>query len=114
MEECLYASIAKPGSELVKDILKNMGTSHVTLLVLLDVSAAFHTVERNEQAAFKTVSVSSIRAGDVDVTTVHSAKNLGSWFDSHLDMATYVAKTCSSAFFQYLTQATRVQYNMFT
>ena len=45
MEERLYASIAKPGSELVNDILKNMGTSHVTLLVLLDVSAAFDTVD---------------------------------------------------------------------
>ena len=45
MEDCLYASIAKPGSELVNDILKNMGTSHVTLLVLLDVSAAFDTVD---------------------------------------------------------------------
>ena len=47
MEECLYASIAKPGSEfeLVNDILKNMGMSHVTLLILLDVSAAFDTVD---------------------------------------------------------------------
>ena len=45
------------------------------------------------------VSVSNIRAGDVDVITVHLAKNLGSWFDSHMDMATHTAKTCSSAFF---------------
>ena len=59
------------------------------------------------------VSVSSIRAVDVDLITVHSAKNLGSWFDSHMDMATHIAKTCNSAFFQYLTQDTRVKYNMF-
>ena len=30
------------------------------------------------------VSVSSIRVGDVDVIPVYSAKNLGSWFDSHV------------------------------
>ena len=46
------------------------------------------------------VSVSSIMAGDVDVITVYSAKNLGSWFESHMDMATHTAKTWSSAFFQ--------------
>ena len=45
------------------------------------------------------VSVSSIRVGDVDVITVYLAKNLGSWFDSHRDMATHITKTCGSAFF---------------
>ena len=42
------------------------------------------------------VSVSSIRVGDVDVIPVYSAKNLGSWFDSHMDMATHITKTCGS------------------
>ena len=45
------------------------------------------------------VSVSSIKIGDVDVIPICSAKNLGSWFDSHLDMATHKTKTCCSAFF---------------
>ena len=45
------------------------------------------------------VSVSSIRIGDVDVIPGYSAKNLGSWFDSHMDMATHITKTCGSAFF---------------
>ena len=45
------------------------------------------------------VSVSTIRVGDVDVIPVHSARNLGSWFDSHKDMATHITKTCGSAFF---------------
>ena len=35
------------------------------------------------------VSVSSISVGDVDVIPVHSAKNLGSWFDLHTDMDTH-------------------------
>ena len=45
------------------------------------------------------VSVSNIRVGDVDVIPVYSAKNLCSWFDSHIDMATHITKTCRSAFF---------------
>ena len=45
------------------------------------------------------VSVSSIRVGDVDVIPVYSAKNLGSWFDSHMDMATHITETCGSGFF---------------
>ena len=45
------------------------------------------------------VSVNSIRLGDVDVIPVYSAKNLGTWFDSHMDMATHITKTCGSAFF---------------
>ena len=45
------------------------------------------------------MSVSSIRVGDVDVIPVRSPKNLGSWFDSHMDMATHITKTCGSAFF---------------
>ena len=38
-------------------------------------------------------SVSSIRVGDVDVIPVYSAKNLGSWFETHIDMATHITKT---------------------
>ena len=45
------------------------------------------------------MSVSSIRVGDVDVIPVHPTKNLGSLFDSHMDMATHTTKTCASAFF---------------
>ena len=45
------------------------------------------------------VSVCSVRVGDVDVIPVHSAKNLGSWFDSHVNMATHITKTCGSPFF---------------
>ena len=48
------------------------------------------------------VSVSSIRVGDVGVLPVHLEKNLGSWFDSHMDMATHITKTCGSAAFFYL------------
>lgn len=39
----MHPLLEKPGPELVNDILMNMDISHVTLLVLLDVSAAFDT-----------------------------------------------------------------------
>ena len=45
------------------------------------------------------VSVSSIRVGDVDVIPAYSAKNLGSWFVSHMDMATHITRTHGSPFF---------------
>ena len=40
----MHPLLTKPGPELVNDILMNVDISHVTLLVLLDVSAAFDTV----------------------------------------------------------------------
>ena len=123
----MHPLLKKPGPELVNDILMSMDISHVTFLVVLDVGAASDTVDpsiffpfvrswmindklmlKNDNTVFpgigtskqlSKVSVISIRAGDDDVITVHSAKNLGSWFDSHMDMATHTAETCSSAFF---------------
>ena len=41
----MHPLLKKPGPELVNYILINMGMSHVTLLVLLDASAAFDTVD---------------------------------------------------------------------
>ena len=41
----MHPLLKKPGPELVNDILMNIDISHVTLLVLLDVSAAFDTVD---------------------------------------------------------------------
>ena len=41
------------------------------------------------------MSVSSIKVGDVDVVPYTRQKNLGPWFDSHMDMATHITKTCT-------------------
>ena len=43
------------------------------------------------------VSINSIKIGEANVATVSSARNLGAWFDSHLDMSTHISKTCVSA-----------------
>ena len=66
-------------------------------LMLNDDKTEFLVIGTRKQLS--KVSVSSIRVGDVDVIPVHSTKNLGSWFDSHMDMATHITKTCGSAFF---------------
>ena len=41
----------------------------------------------------------SIRVGDSDIHPVPIARNLGSWFDSRLSMATHITKICSSSFY---------------
>ena len=45
------------------------------------------------------VSVDKIKIGQAEVSPVSSVRNLGTWFDSHLDMLTHVSKTCASAFY---------------
>ena len=45
------------------------------------------------------VSVDKIKVGQAEVTPVSSVHNLGTWFDSHLDMSTHVTKACSNAFY---------------
>ena len=41
----------------------------------------------------------SIKIGQTEVFPVASARNLGTWFDTHLDRGTHITKTCSSAFY---------------
>ena len=65
-------------------------------LMLNDDKTEFLVIGTSKQLT--KVSVSGIRVGDVDVNPVYSAKNLGSWFDSHMNMATHFTKTCGSAF----------------
>ena len=45
------------------------------------------------------VSVDKIEIGQAEVSPVCSVRNLGTWFDSHLDMSTHVTKACASAFY---------------
>ena len=45
------------------------------------------------------VSVDKIKIGQAEVSPASSVRNLGTWFDSHLDMSTHVTKTCASAFY---------------
>ena len=45
------------------------------------------------------VSVDKIKIGQAEVSPVSSVRNLGTWFDSHLDMSTHVTNACASAFY---------------
>ena len=45
------------------------------------------------------VSINSIKVGEAVVAPVLSARNLGAWFDSHLDMSTHISKTCGFAIY---------------
>ena len=46
------------------------------------------------------IKIENLRVGDCRVTPSSAAvKNLGSWFDSRLNMLTHINKTCSSAFY---------------
>ena len=66
-------------------------------LMLDDDKTQFLVISTSKQLS--KVSVSSITVGNIDAIPVYSAKNLGSWFDSHMDKATNITKPCGSAFF---------------
>ena len=45
------------------------------------------------------VSIDKIKISQAEVSPISSVRNLGTWFDSHLDMSTHVTKACTSAFY---------------
>ena len=59
------------------------------------------------------VSMQSIKIGQTEVFPVASARNLGTWVDSHLDMGIHITKTCRSAFY-YLYNIRPVSYTHLT
>ena len=67
------------------------------MLWLNDGKTEFLLIGSRQQLA--KVSIDSIKVGDADIAPVLSARNLGTWFDSHLEMSVHISKTCSSAFY---------------
>ena len=45
------------------------------------------------------VSIDGVRVGDYNINPSPSVRNLGTWFDPHLDMDVHITKTCSSALY---------------
>ena len=45
------------------------------------------------------VSIDSIKVGDSQIEPSEAVRNLGSWFDSHMNMNVQVGKICSKAFY---------------
>ena len=56
----------------------------------------------------------SIRVGDSDIHPVPIARNLGSWFDSRLSMATHITKICTFLFILLYLQYSSDQKASFT
>ena len=63
-------------------------------LILSDDKSEFLIIVTGQQ-----LSIQSINVGQAEVSSVVSARNLGTCFDTHLDMGTHITKTCSSAFY---------------
>ena len=60
------------------------------MLWLNDGKTEFLLIGSREQLA---------KVGDADIAFVLSARDLGTWFDSHMEMSIHIFKTCSSAFY---------------
>ena len=66
-------------------------------LILNDDKTEFLIIGTRQQLS--KVLIQSIKIGQTVVSPVASARNLGTWFDTHLDMGTHITKTCSGAFY---------------
>ena len=66
-------------------------------LMLKDYKTEFLIIGTERQLS--RVSVDKIKIGQAEVSPVSSVRNLGTWFDSSLDMSTHVTKACASAFY---------------
>ena len=53
----------------------------------------------------------SIRVGDSDIYPVPIVRNLGSWFDSRLSMATDITKICTSSFSMILVRSETILHS---
>ena len=66
-------------------------------LKLNDGKSEFMIIGTRQQLA--KVSVDTLRVGNVHLTPLSEACNLGCWFDSQLSMVTHIHKVCKSAYY---------------
>ena len=66
-------------------------------LKLNDGKSEFMIIGTRQQLA--KVSVDTLRVGNVQLTPLSEARNLGCWFDSQLSMVTHIHKVCKAAFY---------------
>ncbi len=66
-------------------------------LMLNDTKTEFMVIGTRQQLA--KVNIHSIKVGSFRVTSVPIVKNLGAWFDNHMNMNTHITKACSTSFY---------------
>ena len=66
-------------------------------LMLNDDKTEFLIIGTRQQLS--KISIQSIKIGKTEVSPAASARNLGTWFGTHLDMGTHITKICNSAFY---------------
>ena len=66
-------------------------------LVLNDDKTELMLIATRQQ--LQKVNLNGIIAGDTVVEVKSVVRNLGSWFDSNLDMSSHISKQCASAFY---------------
>ena len=91
------ATEAEAVSAIEKCICDVREWMRANMLMLNDVKTEFLFIENRQQLS--KVAIQSIKVGESNVFPVSTARNIGAWFDSHLDMGTRATKTCSSAFY---------------
>ena len=88
-----YHSTENALLKVQNDILMSMDKKQVTLLVLLDLSAAFDTIEHSIL-----LNILQQDFGDIVIKPLESVRNLGSWFDAHMRRNVHIGNICSKAF----------------
>ena len=62
-----------------------------------DDKAEFMLIGTKQQLS--KVNIDSLTVGSIDVAPVNVSRNLGTWFDSNLNLQEQIHKTCKSGFF---------------
>ena len=75
-------------------------------LMLNDDKAELMLIGTRQQ--LKKVNLNSITVGNTTIEAKSVMRNLGSWFDRHLDMSAHISKLSSSAFY-YLHNISRIR-----
>jgi hypothetical protein len=65
-------------------------------LMFKDTKTEFLVIGTPQQLS--KLEIGSVNVGGVQIKSVDSVRNLGSWFDKHMSMSVHVGKMCSKAF----------------
>ena len=89
----------KATGQRVYDHLKYIFSSSYLHVQSMKKSFAIQSLMEYNPKTIPWQEMSTIKVGDADIAPVSSARNLGTCFDSHMEMSVHISKTCSSAFY---------------